>query len=268
MRKVILGLALALGVLASPAQQGDCTQRIRELAAESEQVLPIDIAGIATVKSLNWDEEAVTLTLDMGFATSFNSKEARERVYAMRPKMLAIYLNIPQMADILRCLADEDGKFCLDLYDADGGIFPKYIFEYDRGEILKALEEQPTSQEEYNARYMQDLVASCSVGLPSQIDEGFTLNSVSLEDKYLVYDFSFADTEDGRKAVEVLKKYPAESKAMLAEEMSEKGELVIFFPVAKKGYGVRQRYRVEGQTNAVDVDFTPEHLLELMMGGR
>lgn len=266
MRKKILGLALALGVLAVSAQQTDCTQRIREMAAESEQILPIDIGGLASIKSMKWDEEATRLTFSMGFAISLDGSEAGERVSIIRPQLLSIFLRMPQMTDMLRCLADEEGSFCIELYDTDGGTLPKYTIEYSRDEILNALDGQPASKEEYDARFMQGMVESASVGLPRQLDEDTTLGSVYLEGKYMVYDLTFSDTQTGRDAMYLVKVSPAGSRAIIASDIAESGEALMLYPVAEKGYGVRYRYRLMGQDPAVDVDFTPEQLLEIIAG--
>lgn len=267
MRKTIAALALAIGVFTASGQKADCIQNIEETVAKSQQVLPVDIAGVAIMKSLNWDEVTTTLTLDMCFAVSFDSQEAEERMRVIRPSLLSIFMNMPPMADALRCLADEGGQFVLELYGTDDTSSPYHTLVYGSDELMAAFDGKPASEEDYGLRFMQGMVESASVGLPKRIDDCTVLDRVYLEDKVIVYDFVLDRTMTGIEAISFMTTNPKETHAVIADDIAKNGDRASIIPIADKGFGMRYRYRLEGSEDCVDVDFTPEQLADIIMTG-
>lgn len=264
--KTIAALALALGVFAASGQTTDCIRKIESTVAESEQVLPLDIAGV-TMQAMKWDEGSSTLTLDMCFAVSLAGQEAEERMRLIRPGLLSIFVNMPPLADMMRCLAEEGGRFVLAIYGSDDVGCPGYTMEYGGDEIVAALDGLPVSNDDYDLRFMQGLAESASVGLPKRMDDDTVLRRVYLDGKVIVYDFVLDDTPTGTAAMRFMTECPMESHAVIADDMAQNGDTAALIPVADKGFGMRYRYRLEGSEDYVDVDFTPEQLMDIILAG-
>lgn len=267
MRKTIAVLALIIGVFAASGQKTDCIQKIEAAVAESQHVLPLDIAGVATMKSMQWDDVSSTLTLDMRFALSFEEQEAEERMRMVRPALLSIFMNTQPLADMLQCLAAEGGRFVLSLYGSEGISCPGYTLVYGNDELTEALDEKSVSKEDYELEFMQGVVESASVGLPRRVDGCTVLHRVYLEGKTIVYDFMLDDTETGIDVMYLMTTFPKESQAVIAEDIANTGYKASLIPIADKGFGMRYRYRIEGRVDYVDMDFTPEQLVDIIMAG-
>lgn len=267
MKKILTGLALALSVFGAYGQQTDCVDHIRQRVEESKSVFPMDIAGVATLNSMDWNAETSTFSFTMTMNFSLNGSEGGQRVREMRPKLLPVFINMPEMADMLRCVADLDGHFELNLFDADGGVFPKYTLGYNKKDIYEALDSKPTTREEYNERFLQGYLESASIGLPMKVEEDIDLEKVYSEDSFVVYDYRVTDTPNGSDLMQILASFPQQSRLAIASDIIEGGDAPMLLPLAEKGYGLRYRYRLQGSETVADVDFTPEYLESLILRG-
>lgn len=267
MKKILTGLALALSVFGAYGQQTDCVDHIRQRVEESKSVFPMDIAGVATLNSMDWNAETSTFSFTMTMNFSLNGSEGGQRVREMRPKLLPVFINMPEIADMLRCVADLDGHFELNLFDADGGVLPKYTLGYNKKDIYEALDSKPTTREEYNERFLQGYLESASIGLPMKVEEDIDLEKVYSEDSFVVYDYRVTDTPNGSDLMQILASFPQQSRLAIASDIIEGGDAPMLLPLAEKGYGLRYRYRLQGSETVADVDFTPEYLESLILRG-
>ena len=250
-----------LCLLAMVALCVSCSQKskIQLMVEDAQKQCPIDLGVIGKVSSVTYDNGELVMELCMNEEVFNLDMISADKEAAKRSALNSMATQTDDLKSLLDEVIKEKASF---VYRYVGDKSKKVVevkLTYD--ELQKALNTTPENVD-YEAEFRSQAEAA-NAQCPCQPSPSTTLDSVTVNDNYLVYNYTI--DEDNMNMDDIMKN-PDDVKATLAESLRMNMSAMRMFALScvETNHGISYHYIGNKSGREFSIDFTTVNIRELM----
>lgn len=251
----LLWIGMALCVLAACGQK----EQLKKAVEEVNKQCPIDMGASGKVESVTYDGKNVVYTYVLQ-AGIFNMDAVKANSDALK-SVIASGLRNPakDLDEMLRLTIDTRSGLKYVYRDGSSGEEVDCVISTEE---LQALLDSDLTEEESNRRNLKELVDITNLSFPMEVDEATTVEKLSIEGDWVVYDYT---VDEEVVSIDLLEKNKAQMKESLKTNISSGMDVRQFAQTCLDcDKGILYRYKGEKSGNTAVVSFSVDDLKKIL----